>query len=231
MTASEIIEAALQELGILVSGGTPSANDLAWSLGKLNRMLRSWSTDGINLHHRNEESFSLTSGTPSYTIGTGATFDTVRPDAIEQAFIRDSNHDYPIDVRPIAEYWGLVEKTTEGRPVNLYYNTTYPSGTINLYYTPDSNYSMHILSQKPLTTYVSGLAEVSLPGEYEDMLVLNLAIRLASRYGSSVSPELHLDAKTAFSNVRALNLAGQMKGSESSVPGRRKSGYSVDADY
>ena len=87
MTAQEVIEAAYQELGILVSGGTLNTDDLTWGLGKFNRMLKSWSADGINLHYRVKESFPLVSGTPSYTIGSGANFDTVRPKVIEQAFI------------------------------------------------------------------------------------------------------------------------------------------------
>ena len=231
MTANDIIVAALQELGILVSGGSPNANDLSWSLGKLNRMLSSWSSDGINLHHRVEETFSLVGGTPDYTIGSGATFDTVRPNTIEQAFIRDSDHDYPLGIRPIAEYWTLSEKTTENRPAKLYYDPIFPNGTIYFYSTPDSAYSIHLVSQKPLITYVSAGTEVSLPGEYKDTLVLNLAIRMASRYGKAVSMDLRLDAKEAFSNVKGLNLNSQLRGKKLSIPGRRGSSYCIDSDY
>jgi hypothetical protein len=231
LTAQEIIEAAFIELGILVSGGSPNANDLAWSLGKLNRMLKSWSTDGINLHHRTKESFSLVSGTPSYTIGSGGDFDTVRPLVVEKAFIRISGHDYPLGIRPAAEYWTLTEKSTEDQPLKLYYDPIYPLGTIYLYYTPNSAYSLHIVSQKPLLTYVSAATEISLPGEYEDCLVLNLALRLASRYGKAISGELRFDAQGALKGLRALNLGNQMEGVELSIPGRRRGTYNVDSDY
>lgn len=231
MTGTEVITAAFQELGIIVSGGTPNTNDLTWGLGKLNRMLKSWSTDGINLHYRIEESFSLVSGTPSYTIGSGATFDTERPLAIERAFIRISGHDYPLGIRPISEYWSLSEKSTQDRPVKLYYDPTYSLGTIYFYYTPDSAYALHLISQKPLLTYVSAATEISLPGEYEDMLVLNLALRLASRYGKAISRELRLDAQNALGNVRALNLGSQMKGIELGIPGRRQGTYDINSDY
>lgn len=231
MTAQDVIEAALQELGIIVSGGSPNANDLTWGLGKLNRMLKSWSADGINLHHRVEESFSLVSGTPSYTIGWGGVFDTERPLTIEQAFIRISGHDYPLSIRPSSEYWSLPEKSTQDRPVKIYYIPTYSLGTIFFYYTPDSAYAFHLVSQKPLVTYVLATTDVSLPGEYEDAIVLNLAIRMASRYGKSVSRELHIDAKNAIGSVRALNLGSQIKGVELSIPGRRRGTYNIDADY
>ena len=229
MTAQEIIEASFQELGILVSGGFLSTDDLTWALGKLNRMLNSFSADGLNLHYRVEESFPLVSGTPSYTIGSGATFDTIRPITIEQAWIRDSDYDYPMGVRPAAEYWDLSEKTTENRPLKLYYDPTYPNGTIYLYFTPDSAYTMHIVSQKPLITYASANTEVVLPGEYEDALVLNLAIRMASRYGKATSGELQLSAKEALGNMRGLNLSGQMKGVDLDLPGTRRGTYNIDS--
>lgn len=228
MTAQEVVEAAFIELGIIVSGGSPNANDLAWSLGKLNRMLKSWSADGLNLSCRVQESFNLVAGTASYTIGTGASLDSVRPTIIEQAFIRISDHDYPVKVRPIAEYWTLTEKATQGQPVKLYYDFTYPNGTIYLYYTPDSSYSLHLISQKPLTVYASGTTDVLLPGEYEDMVVLNLAIRIASRYGSTVSRDLRLDATSALSNVKALNLVGQMKAVNLNLLGAA-SNYNINA--
>lgn len=231
MTAQEVIEAALQELGILVSGGTLSADDLAWGLGKFNRFLNTLSADGLNLYYRAPESFNLVDGTPDYEIGTGATFDTARPKVIEQAFIRDNDHDYPLRIRPISEYWGLSEKTTKNMPIKLYYDPTYPKGTIYLYFTPSSAYSMHIVSQKPLLTYAAAPTEIVLPGDYEDALVLNLAIRMASRYGKATSGELQLSAKEALGNLRALNLAGQMKGVDLGLPGTRRGTYNIDSDY
>lgn len=231
MTANEIIIAAYQELGITVSGGSPNANDLTWGLAKLNRFLNSLSSDGINLHYRTEESFNLVAGTASYTIGSGGDFDTARPNIIEQAWIRDSDHDYPVSVRPISEYWSLPEKTTQNRPVKLYYDTKYSSGVIYLYYTPSDTDPLHIVSQKPLTVYTSGLTEVSLPVEYQDALVLNLAIRFASRYGKTVSADLRLGAKEAFGNVRAMNLSGQMKGANLGLPGQRETTYNIESDY
>lgn len=231
MTGQEVIEAALQELGILVSGGTLGSDDFAWGLGKMNRMLNSWSAAGINLHYRVKESFSLAGGTPDYTIGSGADFDTPRPNKIESAFIRDTGHDYPVGVRPISEYWDLTEKTTESRPLKLYYDPTYPDGTIYLYFTPDSAYSLYFISQKPLVTYPKVTTEILLPGEYEDAMVLGLAIRFAPRYGKAVSRDLRLSAKEAHGNLIGLNLSNQMKGVDLGLPGTRKSTYNIDADY
>lgn len=231
MTAQEVIEAAYQELGILVAGGSPSTNDLIWALGKLNRMLKSWSADGINLHPRTEESFSLVAGTASYTIGSGGVFNTIRPNIIDKAFICVDNHDYALGVRPISEYWSLSEKSTQDRPIKLYYDPTYPLGTVYFYYIPDNSYSLYLVSQKPFTVYLSAATDVSLPYEYEDAVVLNLATRIASRYGKAISNDLRVDARNALGNLRALNLGNYMEGAELDLPRAQAGNYNVDADY
>jgi hypothetical protein len=231
MTVLEIIVAALQELGVLVTGGTPNIYDTAWALGKFNRLLNTLSLDGLNLHYRIEESFNAESSVPYYTIGPGGTFDTARPNVIDKAFIRDNDHDYPVWIRPIDEYWDIMDKTVEDRPIKLYYDPTYPLGIIYLYFTPNSAYSLHIVTQRPLTTYASTLTEVSLPGGYEEALILKLALAMASRYGIKTSGELQMNAKLAYDSLRARHLADQMKGVDLNLPGAHRSNYNVDADY
>ena len=231
MTAKEIIEASLTEPGILVAGDSPGTADLAWCLGKLNRFLNTLSADGLNLHYRVEESFNLAAGTPDYTIGSGsgATFNTARPNVIEQAFIRDSNnYDHPISIRPIFEYWLITSKTSQSRPKELFYAYAVPYGIIYLYYTPNSSEALHIVSQKPLTTCASASTEIVLPVEYEDMLVLNLAIRIAPRYGIATSKELNLAAKETYNNLKARNLVSQMRIVPVNITGARGA-YNVDA--
>ena len=230
MTAEEIITAAFQELGIVVAGGSPSSDNLTWGLGKFNRLLKTLSADGLNLAYKTEESFTLTDGTASYTIGSGADFDTARPNVITDAFIRQDSSDYPIDVRPIGEYWQIIQKSATSLPTKLYYQTTYPNGTVYLWLAPGSAYTLHIVSEKPLTTYASASTSVSVPGEYEDFLILKLAAGFAPRFGKSLSPEFVLNLRTAEENVLARNLAGQMKPVSIRITGREQGTYNINAD-
>ena len=235
MTVQEIIIAALQELGIIPPGSVPGNDVLTWGMGKFNRLLKSLSADGINLPYRVEENFPLVIGTSSYTIGVGAVFDTARPNQVEQAFIRDaSDHDFLLSVRPIQEYWDVINKDIASRPVALYYDPQYPLGIIYFYYTPAAIEQVHIVSQKPLTTYVALNTEVSLPGEYESALILNLAVNMSSHYGRQAPQELILNAKAAHDSLlrlRASNLAAQMKPVNLNIPGTRaSSSYNIDAD-
>ena len=222
MTAQEIIEAACVEIDFLQPGDSLSAVYSGWVLGKFNRFLATLSTDGIIIHARIYEDFSLVSNTAAYTIGTGKDFNTVQPKVIENAFIKDSSgHDHPLSIRPIREYWTISEKSTKGRPFRLYYD---PNGIIYFYYTPDSAYAFHMISLKPFTVCATLDAEVDLPGEYENFLILNMAVQLASGLGKELDESLVYNAKIAFESVRSRNLADQMKSVELNISG-------IDSSY
>jgi len=225
MTAKDIIESALREIGVLMHGSAANSDTTVWALGVLNRLLGSLSANGILVYVREHENFTLTSGTAAYTIGSGLTFDTSKPKVVENAFIRDSDHDYPLDIKPIREYWTLSDKTTQSRPINLFLD---PVGVIYLYYTPDSSYALHIVSQKPFTKYTATSTEVDLPVEYEDFLISNLAVRMCPKYGIVISPDLRIMALETMSSVRSRNLADQMKSVELNIGGTSSS-YDIEA--
>jgi len=230
MKAQELIEDAFIELGILVAGQALAADDLSWATRKFNRLLKTLSVDSINLHVDISESFTTTSGVASYTIGTGGTFDTVRPNTITAAFIRDSNgHDYALDIRPINEYWNISEKTTQDRPTKLFYAREFPLGKIYLYFTPATTEALHIVSFKPLTTYADiANDDVDIPGEYEQMLISNLAMSLAPRYGRQPTQELIDTAVRTLSDIKSDNLAKNFTGVNVAYNRGTRGTYNID---
>ncbi|HHT9144702.1 MAG TPA: phage adaptor protein [Candidatus Wunengus sp. YC61] len=231
MTVIECITAALKKINVLATGETSDSDDIADALSELNRMLNSWSASGINLHYRVNEYFSLTAGDGEYSIGDGADFSTTRPIEIEQAFIRDSgNSDHNLKVRPMSEYWALGNKVSSTRPTRLYYDPTYPNGTIHFNTLPSSAETLYLISQKNLLTYAdeAGSDSIVLPSEYEDAIVNRLAIKMASYYGKSVSQELAFDDKMSYGTLRSRNLANAIKPARVSMPGRYAGTYNID---
>jgi hypothetical protein len=230
MTAQELIEDAFIELGILVAGQALATDDLAWGTRKFNRFLQSKSVDGLNLHYMVTESFSPVGGTASYTIGTGGDFDTIRPNTIKSAFIRDANgHDYPIDIRPMSDYWELGEKSTQDRPTRLYYDRQFPLGIIYLYYVPATDEKLHIQSYKPLTTYDDvANDDVVIPAEYENMFIYNLAVSLAPRYGRTPTQELIDLADDTLRDIRSDNLSKTFVGVNVNYLGEKGGTYDVE---
>lgn len=226
-TAEDIITDAFIELGIMVAWGDMAPADKDWGRRKFNSFLKTVSVDGVDCFTTVEEAFTLTPGTEEYTIGTGGDFDTARPNSIKKAFIRISDYDYPVEVRPINEYWGITQKETAGRPVHLYYQSSAALGTIYLYYVPDAAESLWIVSYKPLTTYDVKATEVTVPGEYEEMFVSNLAVRMASRYGRPISRELKERAINTLAAIHSQHVATRMEGVNLNIIGNT-SGYDVN---
>lgn len=207
MTPRTLIKAAHRSAGAISTGQSINGTDLETEgLEILNMMLLSWFANGIVVPYSTKENFTLVSGTASYTIGSGATFDTQRPNKIITAFIRDSNYDYPLKIITEEPYWlGFVDKTSKGRPESLYYYPAFPNGTIYLQYPPDSNYDLHILSEKRLAEITDVTETFTLPGEYEEAIKYNLAVRLCDELNRPVSPAKAGLAMASYNRVVGLN--------------------------
>lgn len=229
MTAQEYIEAALEEIGAIMVGETPDAATLIWGLRKLNTLLKTMSADGINIYRRTHENFQVVAGTANYTIGLGGDFNTDRPILIETAFTQDSDENTKVSIRPIHEYWLLNNHAMRGSVNNLYYDTDFPLGVIYLYHSPDKTYDLHIVSQKPLVNPALLSTSLTFPDAYEEVLITKLAIRLAPRYGITVSPELILTSREAYSNLKALNLSRTLKSKNLKINGMNLS-YNINSD-
>lgn len=208
-TASDLISAALRK----VSSDTPSdvinGQEIATALDELNRMLASWSTESFMPQFRTLENFPLVANTLSYTIGSGATFSTVRPDVTQNGcFIRDTNSiDTPLTLITREQYDGTPLKTSPGRPIYLFYDKQYPSGIVYLYPSPDQAYTIYLDTLKPFVQFAATTTSYAFPPEYQDAIIWNLSLRLAPEVGFSLQdhPEIVEFARESKKLIKALN--------------------------
>ena len=96
-TATTLITDSLQSLGVVAAGQSPTANDLSDGLRKLNNMLGLWSLSTLLVPFRTQISKTL-DGSSSYTVGAGGDINTTRPAAIDSAYVRVIDVDYPVRV-------------------------------------------------------------------------------------------------------------------------------------
>ncbi|MBV6340449.1 hypothetical protein [Candidatus Magnetobacterium casense] len=175
-TAQELINQAYNRIGVTTIPTTSSDKGLVM----LNNMISLWSIDGLLVPFRTIEYFSLVVGQSSYTIGSSGNFNTTRPLSISQVFIRDSNSvDYTIDPMSQAEYAALSHKTSDGRPEKYYYDPQYTLGKIYFDIEPSAVETLYIISEKALTELATLATSVSMPDFYKEVIVNNLAVRLA----------------------------------------------------
>jgi hypothetical protein len=207
-TAQTLIKAALRSIGVIAPGETPTDDEIQDGLEALKFMFRHWSANDIRIYSVTVENFPLT-GATSYTIGSSGTFNTVRPASIRGAYVRDAyNFDNPLKIIDEAKYRELHLKTIVATAGYLWYNPTYPLGTIYLY--PLDGSTIYLHSLKPLSDPSAITTDVAFPPEYDEAIKFNLAVRLAPEYGKEPLQMCMALAASAMKDIETRNFASQI---------------------
>lgn len=193
-SAGNLIDKALRRLGVLSEHGTASGARAELALQALNDMLDSWQAERTLLYASARTSNPLTLGTRDYTIGTGATFNQVRPLWIDYArVIPDTTlaaslqTEMPCDVLTL-ERWSrkVLKNYQSGYPTELYYDRgsdTNERGTIAVWPVPNqANISLILYVPTQLTEFADLTTKYQFSQGYPRALVYNLAVELASIY-------------------------------------------------
>lgn len=207
MTARELCTAALEYLGVVASNETPDATDLNRVFAALNDFMDSLSTDSYMLFSQQDEEFSLVGSQATYTIGaSGADFTTVRPGAIQGAWVRVNDVDYPLAPINNEQYNAIGSKSIETTiPQFFYYNPTFPNGTLKIWPVPSEAATINITSQKQFTRFASLNTAVSLPVGYARMLKWNLIAESAEAFGKQPTESTLRKAREAKATLHRLN--------------------------
>ena len=236
MLVSNLISSSLRKIGALSSGETIETTRQAEALTALQSMLRSWGAVSANVFATVKESHTLTSGTGTYTWGSGGDISTARPNQVTGAYIlEDGTTTYPVNIVPEGTYRAISVKSTTGIPGSLFFYSSYPLATLYIYPVPDAAYVLYLDSFKPFTEASSfGLVTdtLSFPSYYEEAIIYNLAIRLAPEYGKTVSTEVGAIAKSSFDSLLNANTSGRVEQIYIRVPGSLPYGtrYSINSD-
>lgn len=231
VAVSTIILNALIANGEKVIGGTLTTDEQAFYLVKLNAMCESWSLDRRMCYQVLQENFALTVSTGTYTIGSGATFNTARPTKILKAFIRDSaSADSGVKVVSYDAYDSIVMKSVVGSyPNTLYYDQGFDAsgfGTIKLLPLPIAGLTLFLDSAKQLQSFGSVTTTLLMPPGYQRAIESNFTIETAPGL-KSVQPEVIKIAKESKALVMGVNLPDIVARMDAGIV-RRSSGSIIE---
>jgi len=202
-TAGDLITAAFLKVGV----GSPTANQTASALISLNNMVSSWGGEQL-VTAVTRENFTLTAGDAEYTIGLGGDFDTVRPIRIESAFLRDTeDYDWPLEVVSAKDVNAVTYKATEAKPGKLYFVPEVTLAKIIFDCEPDIAYVLYLESWKNFTEFTDTTTTVTLPNEYKEAIIYNLAVSLAEDWDRVVSKSVMMRADETKYLLSAANAA------------------------
>lgn len=209
-TARDLLSSSLRLIGVLASGESAGASEATDGLSTLNDLIDSWSTEQLLIPNKVRETFSLSAGTQSYTMGSGGTFNTSRPMKIEDALIQipgaSPATEIPIRILNKDEYTQIIQKTSQSTiPSCVFPDYAYPLATLYFWSVPDQVVTAVLNSWKPLSQLANLSTSLSLPPGYLRALRFSLAIDLAPEYGRPVSAEVAGIAAESKSAIKRMN--------------------------
>lgn len=149
-------------------------------------------------------------GAQQITYTVPGDFKANRPLRITNAFSRvttqGSGLDYPIEIIDQNRYANIGFKAIPAPwPIYVWYNPTFPLGTLWFYQNPSQSAELHLYADLILSNFSDLTTSVNLPQGYSRMLKRQLARDLAPEYGAIWTIQKEKLTKEATDYVRALN--------------------------
>ena len=231
-TIQQIVDMALRRLAIAPGTEAPPAAYRTNGLQALQLLLAEWSGEGLSVPFVTQEAITMVASQHSYTVGENGSPDlnTVRPEKIDGAFVRDSNnYDYHVDVIGERAFTAIVAKdSAASRPQVLWYNPTVPNGTAYVDPTPDSTDSLYIVHAAPMTEPAtlgeSALNTTGVARNYHNALSWCLAEQMAPMFGKQVPRTVEKMAERGYNRIVSLNAARRRQAAVIDTPGQGGSG-------
>jgi hypothetical protein len=211
-TALNLITDVLLDMGVIADQETPTAAQSVGALVKLNDLIESWNIDPLKLYGASQRLMPFVANQASYTIGDGGNLNIPRPDAIDEAFVRNTfaiatqQQDIPITVLTDQQWAEIPTKGQIGSyPYAVWFNMTYP--LITAYVTPiptSSNYSLMFFDKNPIGELTLSTVLTFPPG-YKRALKYGLYIELAPSYQIEIPQGIASLAATSKASIDRQN--------------------------
>lgn len=204
----ELIRAAMNVNNILFDGEDPDANATRAGLFQLNSMLDSWSGEQIMVYSERNDLFSLVPGQATYAVGPAGNFVMPRPvEIIGAQIVTPANENYPVDVISNLEYQRISDKDAEfDIPTSVGVLTSFPSLQLSFWPKPSTAYQVRLISRVQFAELASVTQIVSLPPGYQEAIVYNLAVRIATARQMPLSDAAVQLAQSSLARVKRNNL-------------------------
>jgi hypothetical protein len=215
LNRDQVITSALRKLAVLPSGGTPTTAQTNDASDALNAIIKTYQADGMPLWKISSQTFTVVSGTSSYTVGPSLTVNCPKPLKIIQAFYTESGGvNTPMNIYNRYDFNDLPQGTTyTGTPINLYYQPNRVSGTIKLWPTPDdSTTTVTFHYQSPYEDMDAAANDFDFPSEWMQPLIYALAWSLAPEYGVPPTDRALLQKEAMYWHDYVLSMGAEEGG-------------------
>lgn len=235
----EVITDAYYELGVLNAADTLSAEDAALGLSRLNDLLDLWNAERQTIYREQFNTFTITPNLQPHTIGpSGATWTmtTNRPVSIDGAnlVLNTSTPDIhiPLEILTYPEWLMLPTPAQTGSvPTKLYYDPTWPNGSVYLWTVPTVAYEIQLMTRAVLAQ-VALSDTFTLPPGYKTAITLTLTEDLSAPLNAPVKPSTTQKATKARAQIFSNNVEiPKLRTQNAGMPRTSQSGVRCDFFY
>jgi hypothetical protein len=198
-TIGDIVKTSLMKIGVLAMG-EPLPDDEGSDARKiLRQMIDAWTNENLIIPAQSVITKQLINDQNQYTIGIYPSFpipdnhiETARPQEIIHQYLFDgAGTSYSLKVIDVREYDSISVKESQSIPSRMYIRKGWPLNTIILDSLPYAQEMLHLTVIQPLSELIPAVSlteEVNLPPGYEEVLIDNLAIRMAPIWQQPINP-------------------------------------------
>lgn len=241
VTATQIITSALDAIGAYGVGESLDAADAQDALRRLNAMVSSWAIQPLTIPVIRREVFDITANQSTYTIGSGADFNTTRPSLIQSAALLLNSSspaiEIPLGLLTDQGYASITMKTqTNTQFTNLYYNPTFTTsgwGTIVLWPVPTTaDNDLVIYRPDQLTEFANLTTQYQIPNGCEEAMSYNLAVRLCAPFGRPLNDDVRALAKSSLATIKRQNtkMSDLVNDAAWAIGSHGRWGYNIQTD-
>jgi hypothetical protein len=190
-TARQLVEDALRLIGAIAAAEDAEEGELIDGMRTLNQMLEAWTLRRRNLYVNLTQNVPIPAGTATLSIGPSGGFVGVRPVQIDPAscfYDPAAQLNVPIALVNEAQFLSIpTPNTTSTYAQVVWYSPAMPNGIMSFWPVPTVPTTMRVVSVAQLTQFATLDQEIDFPPGYYRALRYNLAVDLATEYGTALS--------------------------------------------
>lgn len=229
--ASDIVQGALEDIGVLAEGEPVKNSELNVALPRLQRWIDQVNARRELIYSISFLQFTLTANHAPHTIGPNGDFNLpLRPVRIVGAnFILNSGSSNAVDspIKVMDDDWWQRNPTKSLKSsivTHLYYDESTPLGNLNFWPICTLSNPVRLEVWSSLAQPISAQSALSLPPGYWDATVLSLAKKLCPVFEKQFSPDLREDWNKAMRIIEANNDQPPRIDTDMGSPNNRKGG-------
>jgi hypothetical protein len=227
--ALDLIKGAMMEIGALAQGETPSTDDQAWVLQKIQRLVDQYNARKPMVYNVNFTVFTLNPPTTPLdptTIGPGGDFDvSQRPVTIESIglILDDSNPGVELPLNPRDDAWwanNRIKGLTSTLPTDYYYSPDWPLGKIFFWPVPTASHRVRLQTRQVIAEITAYNQAFTMPPAYWDLIIYDLATSIGPSFGREPSSTMIALRQKALKAVQINNIESPRMANDapSSIP-------------